>query len=87
MSNQVTITLTREQAEEISRRCSRLNWYWNLLYFYSEHFRGINDDGELSLSGAIVLEKTFKDTSGFIMGIGDSLRPIFQQLPVDKATD
>jgi len=79
-------TIKWEQAEAISCRSSQLNWYMNLLFFYSEHFAEVNNDSELSLSGAIVMEKTLKDTSKFIMDIEDSLGPIFKQLPVEKAT-
>jgi len=83
MSDQITITLTRAQAEALRSNSSQLVWYYNLLHFYSEYFEEQNTDETLSMAGAIVMEKTLGDTSKLILGLDDSLSPILKQLPSD----
>jgi len=80
MSEQITITLTKEQAEAIKTHYAQSNLMWNTAAFYAEIFNYIDDDTSLSLSGAIVLSKTFNDASDYIREGDEVLSPIFQQL-------
>lgn len=87
MSDQITITLTKEQAKEIEAFCTRGNRMWNLLWFYSEMFEDINQDAPLSLSGWMVLTETLKEASNLIReGTVDALEPILSRLPKETAT-
>lgn len=86
MSDQITITLTKEQAKEIEAFCTRSNRMWNLLWFYSEMLENINHDAPLSLSGWIVLTETLKEASDLIReGTQEALGVVFCQLPKGPA--